>query len=268
MSDEGAANFMRIATGPAEQGVEVFVYGRTALVAGAAPKRFGARQTRESFEAIARLHRVRNAMFLQQNPDAIDAGVFHNDVIAVSHENLVFCHELAFADPQATSYLRDIPGVQVIVVPRQRVSLQDAIDSYLFNSQILTVGNDRVLFAAQEVFENPATREYVWELEADGVFDQVVFASLRQSMRNGGGPACLRLRVAMTDAELTDVHSGVWLDQNLFERLKSWVEAHYRDRMSVEDLADPVLLNEVYTALDALTQILDLDALYEFQRDA
>ena len=46
--------------------------------------RFPARQTREAFAAIARRHGLAPArtVFAQQNPVAIDAGVFHNDVIS------------------------------------------------------------------------------------------------------------------------------------------------------------------------------------------
>ena len=67
-------------------GVELFVYGRAAFDESAGgPRQFPARQTREASEAIARRHGLDPArtVFAQQHPDAIDAGVFHNDVIAV-----------------------------------------------------------------------------------------------------------------------------------------------------------------------------------------
>ncbi|MEZ4461657.1 MAG: N-succinylarginine dihydrolase [bacterium] len=270
LSDEGAANFMRFAGSPTDVGVEAFVYGRSAFSKGLEPQKFVARQTREASEAIARAHGVRRAVFLQQNPAAIDAGVFHNDVIAVSHERLLFAHEDAFVDgPAALAFLRQsFPALEVEEVPSARVSLQDAVTSYLFNSQILTVDGRRVLFAAQEVAENPSTRAYVDDCHDRGVFDEVRFAGLRQSMKNGGGPACLRLRVDLTDEQRADVHPGVWLTDGLYRQLKAWVERHYRDRLVVDDLADPEFLDEVYTALDALCEILALPHLYPFQRGA
>lgn len=268
-ADEGAANVMRVASDDESSGVQIYVYGRTAFSAGPEPVRFVARQTREAFEAIARSHGVRRAVFLQQAPEVIDAGVFHNDVIAVSHGSLVFAHEDAFVGGQdaLTALEAQVPGLQVVIVPRARVSVEDAVTSYLFNSQIVGPRHDRTLVAAADVAENLATAALVDELRDEGVFSRVHFAPLRQSMRNGGGPACLRLRVVLSDAERAQTHPGVWLDDALYARLTEWVVAHYRDRLVIEDLSDPTLLDEVYRALDALTGILGLPNLYEFQQE-
>ncbi|EPN56102.1 succinylarginine dihydrolase [Pseudomonas syringae pv. actinidiae ICMP 18807] len=84
-------------------------------------------------------------------------------------------------------------------------------------------------------------------------------------MQNGGGPACLRLRVALNETELAAVNAGVIMTAPLYETLTQWVDRHYRDRMSENDLADPRLLTECRTALDELTQILKLGAVYPFQ---
>jgi len=84
-------------------------------------------------------------------------------------------------------------------------------------------------------------------------------------MRNGGGPACLRLRVVLNDEELDAMHRGVLLNDALYERLTSWVEAHYRSELSQDDLGDPMLLEEVRKALDELTGILGLGSIYDFQ---
>ncbi|HEY8493818.1 MAG TPA: N-succinylarginine dihydrolase, partial [Myxococcota bacterium] len=93
----------------------------------------------------------------------------------------------------------------------------------------------------------------------------VVTFDLRQSMRNGGGPACLRLRVVLDARQAAAVAPGVWLDEALHARLVAWVERHYRDRLAPEDLADPQLLDESRRALDELTRILGLPSLYPFQ---
>jgi succinylarginine dihydrolase len=268
LGDEGAANVMRLAEHAGAPGVECYVYGRTAFGDGPAPTKFVARQTRESFEAIARAHGVKQAVFLQQNPEAIDAGVFHNDVIAVAHETLLFFHEQAFVGGlEPVAFLKAVfPALQAECVPANRVSLEDAVRSYLFNSQIVGPPEARRLVAAQEVAENPRTSAYVAELVDQGVFSSVFYAPLRQSMRNGGGPACLRLRVVLTDQERAATHPGVWLDEQLYGQLKAWIERHYRDQLFSSDLADPAFLTEVREALDALTDILWLPGLYAFQR--
>jgi succinylarginine dihydrolase len=85
-------------------------------------------------------------------------------------------------------------------------------------------------------------------------------------MQNGGGPACLRLRVVLTDAERSAVNVGSWMTPERHAQLADWVRQHYRDRLEFAELADPQLLNESRTALDRLTQLLGLGAIYDFQR--
>lgn len=89
---------------------------------------------------------------------------------------------------------------------------------------------------------------------------------LRESMRNGGGPACLRLRVALSKRELNAVNPHSLMTQARYDALKAWVNTHYRDRFSTQDLANPQLIDEVHTALDELTTLLSLGSVYAFQR--
>ena len=89
--DEGAANHMRLCERHGDAGVEVFVYGRSG-----GP--FPARQHRDASTAVARRHGVRHALFVAQSEVAIAAGAFHNDVVAVANERVLFAHEQAFAD--------------------------------------------------------------------------------------------------------------------------------------------------------------------------
>ncbi|SQC92962.1 N-succinylarginine dihydrolase [Cedecea neteri] len=89
---------------------------------------------------------------------------------------------------------------------------------------------------------------------------------LRESMANGGGPACLRLRVVLTDEELKAVNPAVMMNDTLFMTLNGWVDRWYRDRLTQADLADPQLLREGREALDELTRILDLGSVYPFQQ--
>ncbi len=281
LGDEGAANHTRFCGAYGERGIEFFVYGRDDMASGTAPRRFPARQTLQASQAIARLHGLaeEDVVFAQQHPDAIDAGVFHNDVIAVGNGNVLFCHALAFVDQAAVlATLRDrlaARGVQLqeIEVSDAEVSIEDAVGSYLFNSQLLVraaqAGGGMCLVVPQECRERPAVWRYLESLAASGgpIRELRVF-DLRESMRNGGGPACLRLRVVLTEAERRAAHAGLWIDEARFATLTDWVKRHYRDRLSVSDLADPALLDESRTALDELTRLLGLGSLYPFQRDA
>jgi len=276
LGDEGAANHTRFCAQYGERGVEFFVYGRSEYRRGPEPVRYPARQTFEASRAVAQRHGLADAatVYAQQNPEVIDAGVFHNDVIAVGNRETLFCHELAFVD-QRDVYDRlraQLSGLgaqfNVIEVPDARVNVADAVSSYLFNSQLLTRPDGRdVLVVPQECRENPRVAAYLDDLASSGgPISEVLVFDLRESMKNGGGPACLRLRVVLDAAEQAAANAGVWIDDALFERLDAWIGKHYRDRLAPADLADPKLLDESRTALDELTQILGLGSLYDFQR--
>ncbi|NMT62220.1 N-succinylarginine dihydrolase [Marinobacter orientalis] len=271
--DEGAANHTRLCGGYGEPGVELFVYGKVAFNEQApAPRLYPARQTLEASQAVARLHGLKDsrAVFAQQNPEAIDAGVFHNDVIAVGNGNTLFYHELAFLDEEQV--LADIRSrltgaeLEAVRVSSDQVPLEDAVASYLFNSQLLNTPDGMMLAVPGECREIASVSGYLDELVANaGPITSVEVFDVKQSMRNGGGPACLRLRVVLDDDELKAMHHGVLLNDALYERLTTWVEAHYREELSQEDLGDPMLLEEVRKALDELTGILGLGSVYDFQ---
>jgi succinylarginine dihydrolase len=255
----------------------MFVYGRVEFDPDApAPKCFPARQTLEASQAVARLHGLehRRTVYIQQDPDTIDQGVFHNDVIAVGNGNVLFYHQQAFVNEAGSlDRLRQAMDAVhaelcTVRVDTAEVSVTDAVSSYLFNSQLLSKDNGRMaLVIPQECQENEAVARYLKNMIAGGgPIDELLTFDLRQSMRNGGGPACLRLRVALTDAEARAMHQGVIMTEALYARLVAWVEKHYRDRLEPSDLADPGLAVEVQTALDELTTILGLPMLYEFQR--
>jgi len=271
--DEGAANHTRLCSGYGEPGVELFVYGQIAFNEDApAPVKYPARQTLEASQAIARLHGLkdRNLVFAQQNPAAIDAGVFHNDVIAVGNGNTLFYHEMAFLEEERV--LADIRSrlsgadLESVRVSSTDVPLEDAVASYLFNSQLLNTPDGMLLAVPGECREIESVSRYLDSLLASGgPITSVEVFDVKQSMRNGGGPACLRLRVVLTDDELKAINRGVILTDQLYERLTTWVEAHYRDELSQEELGDPMLLEEVRKALDELTGILGLGSIYDFQ---
>lgn len=276
LGDEGAANHTRFCAQYGERGVEFFVYGRSEYRRGPEPVRYPARQTFEASRAVAQRHGLseEGTVYAQQSPDVIDAGVFHNDVIAVGNRQTLFCHERAFVaqadvyDQLRSQLSRTGARLNVIEVPDARVSVSDAVSSYLFNSQLLARADGRdILVVPQECRENPRVSAYLDDLMAgSGPIGEVLVFDLRESMKNGGGPACLRLRVVLNEAERQAVAAGVWIDDVLFARLDAWIGKHYRDRLAPSDLADPKLLDESRTALDELTQILGIGSLYDFQR--
>lgn len=281
LGDEGAANHTRFCTEHGLSGLHCFVYGARALDPEAPrPLRFPARQAYEASAALARRHRLDPArtVFLQQHPDAIDAGAFHNDVVAVGHRHIHFFHEHAFlGGPAAIEHLdraaraalgRDLVS---IVVPAAAVSLADAVRSYLFNSQLVTLPGRNAdacaLIAPAECERTPAVAAYLRDLLARGdtPIRDVRYFDLRQSMRNGGGPACLRQRIVLTPAERAALPPALFIDEPGAERLEAWVRRHYREELRFDDLADPALLEESRRALDELTVLLGLGSVYPFQ---
>lgn len=273
LADEGAANHTRLCPIGFEgdrDGLELFVYGVDTLASNSlAPSKFPARQTKLASQSIARRHGLDDQRYLliQQSPQAIDAGVFHNDVISVGHQNVLLCHEFAFinqpqvlADVQSKfQSLFDQP-LFVVEFSDRELPLHDAVTSYLFNSQIVTRPDGGMTLVCPSECESTPTAKRSTErlLAEDNPIDQVLFLDLRQSMNNGGGPACLRLRVLLNDTQQAAIAQGVRLTDELYAQLVNWVEAHYRDQLSPDDLRDPSLLSEVEGAFEQLASILGL----------
>lgn len=267
-ADEGAANHVRLCATHGEAGVELFVYGREA---GESVAGFPARQTKLASESVTRAHHLdpSGCVFARQSKTAINAGAFHNDVVCVGTLDTLFFHELAFEDTEKTladlrAAAQGLFDLKPVMVPEADVPLNDAIKSYLFNSQLLQwPGEDRlVLLAPMETQETPTTRAFCEKMvQGNGPIGRVQYVDVRQSMRNGGGPACLRLRVVMTAEERAACHQGVLLTEDKIDQLQDAVRAHYRDRLSVADLADPAFVTECRDARDALLRVLNLERL-------
>ncbi|MFO0827820.1 MAG: N-succinylarginine dihydrolase [Phycisphaerales bacterium] len=274
--DEGAANHTRLVTAD-RRGVHVFAYGRSERDEG--PRRFPARQTLAASQAIARLHRLdpTRCVFLRQRSESIDAGVFHNDVISVGNEHVLLAHELAFADGHnAIERLRSaVPGLVVVTVTSAELSVDQAVRTYLFNSQLVSLparangsGTAMAIIAPIESHDDAAAKAAIDRIVADPAnpIAAVHFQNLRESMRNGGGPACLRLRVPLTGAELAATNPRCLYSTALHRDLEAWIDRHYRPELRPADLADPKLLDESRAALDALSALLGLGSIYDFQR--
>jgi len=252
--DEGAANHMRLAAAHGHQGVEVFVYG----VSGGA---FPARQHVEASKAIARLHRLDPArtIFVQQSEEAIAAGAFHNDVVAVANEHVLFAHEQAFADrqPLLDACSAHVPGFEYVEVAAADVPLADAIRSYLFNAQLVTRPNgEMTLIVPGEAHETASVWRWIERhLAGNGPIRRVEVVDVRQSMANGGGPACLRLRVV---ADPATVDPRFIVDQEKVDRIADVVRRHWPEQVAHDELQRPGLIADVERARAALLDALDL----------
>ncbi len=274
-ADEGAANHTRLCADYGDAGVELFVHG-DGCNGQNGPQKYPARQTLSSAMAISRSHGLNpdRTVIAQQNPEAIDAGVFHNDVIAVGNRDLLFFHEQAFTDKQLVCRQlqrafaeREINFIEVL---NSEVSLAAAVASYMFNSQLLSIPGQTgtAIIAPAECREVPQVKLYLDELEScHSAIAAIHYFDLRESMHNGGGPACLRLRVVLREQQLLQLGARVILDEALYTLLREWINTHYREKLIPEDLADPQLLYESRTALDQLTQILELPSIYAFQQN-
>ena len=256
--DEGAANHMRLCSGHDGQGVEIFVYG----VGGG---RFPARQHLDASKAIARTHRLDPArtLFIRQSDSAIQGGAFHNDVVAVANEHVLFTHETAFEDREAAhaEIRAAFPAVEIVEVPAGAVSLPDAIKSYLFNAQLVTLpdGGGMGLVLPTEAQTTPAVWNWLEDMIAgNGPIRRLLPVDVRQSMANGGGPACLRLRVV---ADPATVDPRFIADEAKLDRIAGVVAAHWPETIAPGDLASAALANDVRKARSALLAALGLGEL-------
>lgn len=245
LADEGAANHMRLGT-PGAPGLHVFVHG-CADHRNSPTRRYPARQTLAACQAVARLARLPAAQVIhvQQNPAAIDAGAFHNDVVAASHHHHLFCHQHAFVDqPAVLEKIRhrhqQLTGqpLQLLQVDETQIPLDAAITSYLFNSQIVTTAEGKTaMLLPVEAEENPQVKNFVQDnVLGSGFVQQAHYINVRQSMRNGGGPACLRLRVLMNEEQRHALPEKILLTPKRIQKLRELVAQEYPEKMTLEQL--------------------------------
>ena len=255
--DEGAANHMRLCEEHGGPGVEVFVYGRPG-----GP--FPARQHEQASRAVARLHGLDPArtVFIEQNPAAIAAGAFHNDVVAVANGRVLFTHAEAFADQaQAHDAIRAaFPQLEVVEVPSSAVTLAEAVRTYLFNAQLVTLPEgEMALIVPSECTESPAVSSWLDAMLAgNGPIRRVLPVDVRQSMANGGGPACLRLRVV---ADPVTVDPRFLLDERRADRLEQVIARAWPEQIDPADLGRDTLTQSVVSARQALLDALELEEL-------
>ncbi|TWT52828.1 N-succinylarginine dihydrolase [Rubripirellula amarantea] len=268
LSDEGAANHMRLCASShvneaPSRGINLFVHGDGPL----SPQRFRPRQTLEAFQAIARRHGLyaEDTFYLQQHPAAIDAGAFHNDVVAMSHHDCWIHHESAYVErtnyDAIESRFRSTTGTKIrrISVSQSELPLSEAVRTYLFNSQILTSldpdGPAHLICPAQ-VVDSPAASGLVSRWIDEGLFSDVHFVELGQSMAGGGGPACLRLRVPMTLDEARDLDATQLWSLPVDQQLRDIINTHYPESFQLSDLQDSDMIRSIEIATSEIEDLL------------
>ena len=181
-------------------------------------------------------------------------------MVCVGALDCLFYHQAAFEDcavmqVQVRQASAGLFEPQFIEISEDELPLAEAISSYLFNSMLVQApGEARLtLVAPLDVAEHPRARAVAERLAAsNGSIGEVTYVDVRESMRNGGGPACLRLRVVITPLELAAANPAHRLDDRVYARLSDWIGRRYRDRLTPADLADPAMIEEARTALDEL----------------
>lgn len=253
--DEGAANHMRLCPHHGEPGVEVFVYG-----ASGGP--FPARQHVEASKAVARTHNIKNVLFVQQSTQAIAAGAFHNDVVAVANEHVLFTHEQAFKDKERlyADVRERLPEVEIVEVPARAVSLTEAIQSYLFNAQLVTLPTGGMaLILPTEAYEHSRVRAWIdAHIAGNGPIRAAIPVNVRESMANGGGPACLRLRVV---ADPAMVDQRFMMNEGKLDRIADLITQYWPEKIAPGHLPNPQLWAEITSARNALLKLLNMTEL-------
>jgi succinylarginine dihydrolase len=270
LGDEGAANQLRLSTERAS--LHLLGWGRC-FDQTDSPRVFRARQSLEASHAATRLCQLprERSLLRQQDPRGIDAGAFHSDVLAVSNQHVLLLHEHAFVEPRPL--LDELsqrlgPSFEYCLATEAELSLKDAVSSYPFNSELVSLDDgSMVLIAPAEAQASTPARTYLERAVSEiPALTDVHYVDVNGSMKNGGGPACLRLRVLLNEAEKNAIQPRVFFDDDLYRLLKQWIEKHYRSTLSIDDLRDPELVDETLRALDELTQILELGSVYPFQQ--
>ncbi len=277
--DEGAANQMRFCKSHEGPGIECFIFGsRQGQTFPPLPSKFPARQSLEACSSIIRLHKLFNGHFLSllQNPEAIDQGSFHNDLVATSNQNLLLIHEKALFDQDANlDYLKkmvsSVCDTELIIfeIKEEDLPLKEALSTYFFNVQIVTLADNTMNMIAPMECQNNSKAFALHKkiLDDNNIpITEIHYIDLHQSMKNGGGPACLRLRVVCKESEQKEILQTVFYSARLHDRLTEFIHKHYPDKFRSEDLSNPILYNKQRLALEELTQILNLGKIYSFQK--
>jgi succinylarginine dihydrolase len=150
--------------------------------------------------------------------------------------------------------------VIIIEVPEREVPLADAVSSYLFNAQLVTLpSGDMALILPTEAQDNKRVWGWLQKVVAgNGPIRRLVPVDVRQSMANGGGPACLRLRVV---CDPVTVDPRFLVNEAKLDMLANIVTHYWPEAIHPDELADRDLWQTIETARTALLTALDLEGL-------
>ena len=269
--DEGAANHLRVSEQHLKSGFQIFVYGSSAFEVH---QGMITRQAEEISKAVSIMHQLDpdRVLFLKQNEQAINAGSFHNDIVSLANEEVFIFHQEAFEDrvelERILHHLKDhVKGFHPIEILSKDISLDDLVSSYLLNSQLITVKNNEMMMLLPEEVQNHSNCiRWLEEIKSSSPIKHIEFVDIRQSMMNGGGPACLRFKITVNNDEFNQINEKFLLTPKKLMDLRALVTKHYRDKLNPADLLDNNLVQESYRFLDELTQLLDLGNIYDFQK--
>jgi succinylarginine dihydrolase len=192
--------------------------------------------------------------------------------VSLANEEVFIFHQEAFADrvelERVLHHLKEhVKGFHPIEILSEDISLDDLVSSYLLNSQLITVdNNEMMMLLPEEVQNHPNCMRWLDEIQSSSPIKYLEFVDIRQSMMNGGGPACLRFKAVVNNDEFDRLNERFLLSPTKLMDLRTLVSKHYRDKLHPEDLLDIKFMQESYTFLDELTQLLDLGNIYNFQR--
>ena len=269
--DEGAANHLRVSEQHLKPGFQIFVYGSSAFEVH---QGMITRQAEEISKAVSIMHQLDpdRVLFLKQNEQAINAGSFHNDIVSLANEEVFIFHQEAFADrvelERILHHLKDhVKGFHPIEILSEDISLDDIVSSYLLNSQLITIKNSEMMMLLPEEVQNHSNcMRWLEEIKSSSPIKHIEFVDIRQSMMNGGGPACLRFKITVNNNEFNQINEKFLLTPKKLMDLRALMTKHYRDKLNPADLVDNNLVQESYRFLDELTQLLDLGNIYDFQK--
>ena len=270
--DEGAANHLRVSAQHLKPGFQIFVFGSSAFEVH---QGIIARQAEEVSQAVSTQHQLDpdRVLFLKQNEQAINSGSFHNDIVSLANEEVFIFHQEAFADrvelERVLHHLKDhVMGFHPIEILSEDISLDNLVSSYLLNSQLITVkNNEMMMLLPEEVQNHPNCMRWLDEIRSSSPIKHLEFVDIRQSMMNGGGPACLRFKTVVNSDEFDQINKKFILSPEKLMNMRALVSKHFRDKLNPEDLLDIKLMQESFSFLDELTQLLELGCIYHFQKN-
>ncbi|SEI00219.1 succinylarginine dihydrolase [Rheinheimera pacifica] len=254
-SDEGAANHMRFHVEAENRGLNVFVYSNDPDN----PEFVQGRQTLWASKAICQLHALPDSKVLlqKQSKEAISRGIFHNDIISMNSHDLLVFHQQAYEDHESLIEKLMAQGICCVEIKAEEFSLEHALKTYFFNSEFISGKDGGLVLVMSKSCQHDAKVQVQLDRIQTAYSKEIktMYVDLDDSLRNGGGPACLRLRVQLNQEQFSAIPSQFLLTQNKLEALQEVVTRFYRESLSYEDVLTEIFqrnLQPVYTKLEQI----------------